>query len=379
MCKIAYLVDSTIPSQKANSVHAVKMSRAFSKIADVTLFCRKAANVEDLKILESYNVEKTFDIVTIKERKQNKINIILDGYKTALKVRKTKKFDFIYGRSALSVFFSRNIAPFMFESHEWPTTTVMEAIQKTMFKSKNFRGLVTISGELKEKYLAEIPFLKRENVYVLHDGADVARDNIEKIDIDNAQSESPDVVIGYLGHLYPGKCMEIVSKLAKVRPQYIFHIAGGTSELVAQWKEKLAVENIKNIVLYGFIENKDADKWYKAFDIFLLPLLSNIYVGGGAKKDIGKWISPLKLFEAMAYGKTIIASDLPTLREVVSHGEDGFLINPEDIEKWAETLDMLVANSLLREKTGVNAKKKLGSTYTWDIRAKKIIDCFKKA
>lgn len=377
MYRIAYLVDSTIPSKKANSVHAAKMSRSFSKIADITLFCREAeANTDKDEALKSYGVEKTFEIKTIPERKNNKLNIIMDGIKTYNLVKKQKKFDFIYGRSIYSIFFSRNIAPFMFESHEWPTNSITRNVQKIMFKSNKFKGLVTISCELKNKYLQEFPFLKDTDVHVLHDGADVANDFAETVFINNSKSKASDVIIGYLGHLYPGKCMEIVSQLAKIRPQYVFHIAGGTPELVSEWKNKLANGNISNVVMYGYIENKDADKWYKTFDVFLLPLQNNIYVGGGTKKNIGKWISPLKLFEAMSYGKAILLSDIPTLREVIDNGKDGIMVDPDDIDTWGDALDFLVQNREARVEMGCAARKKLESSYTWDIRAQRILEYF---
>ena len=139
--------------------------------------------------------------------------------------------------------------------------------------------------------------------------------------------------------------------------------------------ERMQRKNICNVILYGYVDNKDVGKWYSAFDIFLLPLKNNIIVGNG-KKDIGKWISPLKLFEAMAYGKAIISSDLPTLREVINDGQDALIVSAEKAKEWADALDRLVADPALRKKLGFSAKKKLENQYTWSKRAKEIIGLF---
>ena len=51
-------------------------------------------------------------------------------------------------------------------------------------------------------------------------------------------------------------------------------------------------------------------------------------VGGGT--NLADWISPLKMFEYMAQGKAIVASDLPMLREVLRNGENALLCDSDD-------------------------------------------------
>lgn len=375
MKRIAYVVDSKLPSKEANSVHAVKMAKALSEYGEVTLFCKELL-CGPAEALTSYGVEKTFDIIgTNNNWLSGKFKILLDGWMTSKKINKNGPFDMIYGRSAAAIYFSRQYAPFIFESHEWPTSKAMYLLQKKMLSSSNCKGLVTITGELKKKYLKEFDFLKNEDITVLQDASDRITIFPAPQKIDNRKSSSPNVVIGYLGHLYPGKCMEIIIEIAKLRPNYLFHVAGGTDEMVKYWTSELHRKNICNVILYGYVDNKDVGKWYSAFDIFLLPLKNNIIVGNG-KKDIGKWISPLKLFEAMAYGKAIISSDLPTLREVITDGQDALIVSPEKAKEWADALDRLVAEPALRKCLGFSAKKKLENQYTWSKRAKEIMGLF---
>ncbi len=379
MIKIAYVVDSTIPSRQANSVHAVKQARAFSKLAETILICREASEeTVSGKLLKEYGVEKSFRILPANVRASGRSKILLSGMKAAQLVKKERNVDFLYGRSVLSLYFARNAAPFMFEAHDWPEGKLLRFFLKRMLESKNCRGLVTISGELKKQFLREFPFLRDENVHVLHDGADIPAFTPEKLPIDNTQNADPEVVIGYLGHLYPGKCMEIIMAVAKKRPRYVFHIAGGTDELVAYWNRELEKQNIRNVKLYGYIENKAVGEWYNTFHIFLLPIQKHIILGNG-KRDIGKWISPLKLFEAMSYGKAILASDLPTIREVIVDGVNGLLADPDDAEDWARAIDELVCDKAKREALGAKARETLESKYTWDERAAQILGFLENA
>lgn len=48
--------------------------------------------------------------------------------------------------------------------------------------------------------------------------------------------------------------------------------------------------------------------------------------------------------EASALGRPVIASDIPALAEVVTHGETGLLVDPEDVDGWAAAIGHLLAD-----------------------------------
>jgi len=80
-------------------------------------------------------------------------------------------------------------------------------------------------------------------------------------------------------------------------------------------------------------------------------------------------MSPLKLFEYMAAGKTILPSDLPVLREVLEHNENAILVAPEKINNWKNELLQLIHDNELRNQLGANAKLDQQNLYTWQKRA----------
>ena len=135
MIKIAYVVDSTIPSKQANSVHAVKQARAFSKLAETILICREAGEeAVSGEYLKEYGVEKSFRILPANVKARGKSKILLAGMKAAQLVKKERNIDFLYGRSVLSLYFARNAAPFLFEAHDWPEGKLLRFFLKRMLE-----------------------------------------------------------------------------------------------------------------------------------------------------------------------------------------------------------------------------------------------------
>ena len=238
-------------------------------------------------------------------------------------IMKKNTFDICYCRSLLCAYLIRNKHPFIYEAHISPNRSIYKFLEKKILQHSNLIKLVVICEELKKEYLRLFPFLNKDKILVLHDGADIVSSETKegcpiKV-IDNGQQpfQSNQVKIGYIGHLYPGKCMEVLIQIAKLKRNTLFHVIGGTEEWVNYWKNTLKSQDITNIIFYGFVENQWINECYKQLDIVLLPFSNKIFFNKNKKDDIGKWISPLKLFEAMANGKAIISTCLPSIQEIL--------------------------------------------------------------
>ena len=79
------------------------------------------------------------------------------------------------------------------------------------------------------------------------------------------------------------------------------------------------------------------------------------------------------MFEYMAYGKTIVASDLPVLREVLQDGVTAVMVPPEDINAWAMALRALVQDRALMSRLGLAARRLLEKEYTWERRVVRVL------
>jgi len=82
-------------------------------------------------------------------------------------------------------------------------------------------------------------------------------------------------------------------------------------------------------------------------------------------------VSP-ELFEYMAARTPIIASDLPSAREILSDRKNALLIPPDDAEAWGRGMAELLGNRVLAEELAARAFEDV-KEYTWEKRAEKII------
>lgn len=372
--KLSYYIDSVIPSKKANTIQVMKMCQAFEKEGvETTLVCdgENDENIND--VWEQYGISKRFNIIRvcipkIIRRYGHRIAAIYSAWR---KTKLAPKGDYAYSRSIYCLFFLRHKTKYIYEAHSEPDL-VNRFFERSVLNRNNCIGLVVISNALKERYLELYPLLNSDNVYVLHDGADIESKNIEAIHLENLVGTA-DVKIGYVGHLYPGKCMETLIPMAEKCTHYSFHVIGGTQYWIDYWKKETKEKKIDNIIFHGFVNNGEIGAYYNALDISLLPFSKNIYTGKNKRNDIGRWTSPLKLFESMAYAKTILVSRLPTIEEVLADMQDCVFVDPNNIDDWVTKLNYLVDNESVRGKLGLSANEKLKKDYTWEKRAKRVI------
>jgi len=84
--------------------------------------------------------------------------------------------------------------------------------------------------------------------------------------------------------------------------------------------------------------------------------------------------SPTKLFEYMAMGKAIIASDLDQIGQVLRHDQTAYLVQPGNPLELANGIEILVDNGQLRRRLGHAARQCAISKHTWALHTRKIID-----
>lgn len=366
--EILYLSASPIPSQKANSVHVMKMCSSFSINHKVKLYCIGKKNNQD--VFELYRVNKKFDIKYFSWPKIKYLAGFIYGHaikKDIKKEMKTRKKDFpiIYGRDKYSIFLMRkHQGQIYYESHKKPNGFLAKFIERKIFTTKNFKKLVVISEQLKSEYLRIFRFLKSNQIIVAHDACDIQQNT----DVDTFK-ETNLANIGYVGSLYPGKGMEIISKLSFLLPDRTFHVIGGMNDQINFWRNKSG----DNVIFHGFITQNKLFEFYSKFDIALAPYQNDVYTAMKRNNNISKWMSPLKLFEYMAHGKIIVSSNLEVLQEVLTDKFNAMLCNPNDINQWLKAILEISENPELCFKLRLNGYNEFTHKYTWDKRAELVI------
>ena len=77
-----------------------------------------------------------------------------------------------------------------------------------------------------------------------------------------------------------------------------------------------------------------------------------------------RWNYPLKVLEYMALGKTIVAADLPGVRDLIQNGVNGLLFKPGDVNDLCRALEKAIGNQELRSRLGVQARRD-AEKYRW--------------
>ncbi|MGB0266111.1 MAG: glycosyltransferase, partial [Candidatus Poseidoniaceae archaeon] len=94
--------------------------------------------------------------------------------------------------------------------------------------------------------------------------------------------------------------------------------------------------------------------------------LIDIFVVSRPDSVVTRLVTPLKPFEAMAMGKTVVASDLPALREIISHNETGLLFEAENLENLTDTIESCIVNEELRNNLSKQALEFVNTERSWD-------------
>ncbi len=360
--RIAYLSLSYVPSRQANSIQIMRMCEAFSTVGhEVTLIAREgnAADSDDTRL---YGLQSSFSIVKIRATAREPVHAL----KTAAVLRRRRP-ELIYGRDLLSMLAAGGGVPLVFEAH-LPPSPSYRLLQRWLFRRRNFARLVVISDALRREYLRLHPRLSSRQMLVARSSTEAPRDPPDADVLANVRRRKDRLNVGYIGHLYAGKGMEILAELSVRLPKVEFHVIGGTERDIEQWRERTAAAG--NLTLHGFVPPGLTDSYLQAMDVLLAPYQDRVTIGG--KGNISRWMSPIKIFEYMAAKKPIVASDLPVLREFLTDGQDALLVPAGDPRAWADAVRRLTAPEL-REALAARAFAAFESRYTCTARARAVL------
>jgi glycosyltransferase involved in cell wall biosynthesis len=239
-----------------------------------------------------------------------------------------------------------------------------------LFKRSNFQRLVVISEALRRDYIQMFPTLSEDRLVVAPDAADIAPTGADANPAQDWRRGNGRLQVGYVGHLYPGRGVEVLMQLARRLSEADVHIVGGTEQDIASWRSQ--AKGITNMHWHGYVPPARVDAFRQAMDVLVSPYQQSVVVAGGAL-ETSRWMSPLKIFEYMAARKPIVASDLPVLREVLSHGVNALLVPPGSIEAWVSAIETLQRDPTLRDRLANQAFADVSARFTWMHRAQDVL------
>ena len=275
----------------------------------------------------------------------------------------------LYAAFFLGIVFRKNI---IYETHS-PEYGVRRGVQFLLLRSDKVKT-IAISNALK-KILCDFHGVNDNEIHVFHDAAKSGKIRINHLQRLRIRGElmTPAIdtrrykkMVGYFGHLYPGRGIEVVRDVAQLNPSYAFVVYGGNEEEIARFRDSSS--RIDNLFFMGYITPNLVHNAMSAMDVLFMPYQKSVSIGLKGV-DTAKWMSPMKMFEYMSAGVPIVSSDLPVLREVLRDSENCLLVTPNSASSWSGALRRIIDDKSLSSNLGDNAYFQYKSRHTWAGRA----------
>lgn len=369
--KLVYLANIRIPTQRAHGYQIMKMCEEFVEQGiEVKLVVPNKKNYLRQDPFDYYGLTRNFSVrrlpaVDFLGRKERTSSLFfwldyLIFLLTVLSSDCRTDADVIYTRDYVLAGFldGKNL---ILEIHDIPK-------RKKIFlaAAKRAKKIIAITDGLKEE-LTELG-LSGGKILVAPDAVDLEKFNIAVTREEARQKINLPLdkkIVLYTGHLYEWKGADILAQAAQLLPEgaMTVFVGGVRSEETARFRQSWGSHS--RIIIFPFQKRQLLPYFLKAADILVLS-------NRGGTEISEKYTSPLKLFEYMAAGRPIVASDLPSIREILNSG-NAILVEPDNPAKLAQGIKSLLANGGLSQALAGRAFKDV-QQYSWRKRVKKIIE-----
>jgi len=210
--------------------------------------------------------------------------------------------------------------------------------------SKYFKSIVAVSEDmcitLSEKY-----GLPARKIVVIHNGTEIP----DEINSDEANHP---FTIGSAGRFFPVKdfplFVEVAAEVNRYAKDIYFELAGEGPEF-EKITERIYRHGLQDVFhLKGFVENMSV--FYMGLDLYI-----NTSIHEGL---------PMSVLEAMSHGLPVVAPKEGGIKEVVSDGLQGFLIEGRDPKRFAQKCIEIYKNRNLRQSMGAASREKVAMEYS---------------
>ena len=348
---ITYISNGSTPSHVPNSLQIVKTCEYLAKNNNnVTLIVPNTAK-SSTSINSFYNVKHSFRVERLYKFSKNPKGANYYLYSFFAVIKSIRNSDLIISRNFFVIFlcviFQKKC---ILEIHHDISTEsrIVNFIFKNfnVLKSNKLKKIIAISDSIKKHYEKQFK-LKNKNIVVLPSGTALRSNYV-------CSKNKKSLNIGYFGSLNYSKGIGTIIKLARMDKNNTYYIYGGMEYQVLEIQKKFKINNLK---IFSHQDYKNIPQLLSKMDILLMPYTKSVTAAGDVS-DITRFTSPLKLFDYMAAGKTIICSNIKVFKEVVKDKKNCIIVkNFSNTQNWLMEINKIKNNFYLRNILAKNCLK----------------------
>lgn len=222
--------------------------------------------------------------------------------------------------------------------------------------AKQLSGIVTSTPHIKNRFLESNPNTENINNFPI----------LEKMSIDVNWSERINELC-YIGGIFNSRGVEeLVESMDCVNSK--LNLAGNYAPLALR-DTLMSKKGWRNVNEFGFVGRSE-----------IVEILSRSKIGMVTLHPTKAYLDslPIKMFEYMAAGIPVIASDFPLWRSIMEKHNCGICVDPKNVKQISETINYLLSNDKIAEEMGNNGKKAAREFYSWTAEAKKLVEFYNK-
>jgi glycosyltransferase involved in cell wall biosynthesis len=232
-------------------------------------------------------------------------------------------------------------------------------------------GIVTVTDEIREYLNGRYPKTKAKT-YVVSNGANVEVSRpIKKADACRELEFDPEkVYFVFVGSLK--KWHGVENAILSVE-RLIIHDANIRLLVVGDGPERGYLQSVvarkgleRNVTFVGKVK-------YSRVPLYIGTATACLALFDRERND-RTGLSPLKIFEYMACGRPVVATDVGNLKNIIGRHECGLIVKPGDIDAMSQALMKLVRNPELAKKLGENGREAAVRYYSWRAISEKLLD-----
>jgi len=239
--------------------------------------------------------------------------------------------------------------------------------------------LVIALSAVEEGYIRDLYGLAAARVSIVPGGVDTTffspRGDPQALREELGMASADEALVLALGRLDPRKgfpylvaaAPEVIQRVEAVGRKARFFISAGGGEPLTEEESAERQRIVAGIAASGrpdcftLVSKLDLSRvpeYYSAADVFVAP---------SPYEPFG-----LVVIEAMACGAPVIATNQGGPPEIISEGQDGYLVHPSDTALLAERITALLLDDALRAQFRRRAREKAVSVYSWEAIARRI-------